>query len=91
MEGDARGSLPQNTLGLDRGRRDDRCRGDVRSPLSDRSCGVGILTFRAGLSGGHTRSQSEVPVIHCSRENSDKAITGKSRKPLPSSNQIFNI
>lgn len=59
--------------------------------LCQMSCGVGVLTFRAGLSGGCTLSQSEIPVIHCSREKSDKAITGKSRKPLPSSNQIFNI
>lgn len=41
--------------------------------------------------GGCTLSQSEIPVIHCSWEKSDKAITGKSRKPPPSSNQIFNI
>jgi hypothetical protein len=82
--------IPQSTLGLDRRWGDARCR-DVWSPLSDRSCRVGVLAFRAGLSGGYTLSQSEIPVIHCSQENSDKAITGKSRKPLLSSNQIFNI
>lgn len=47
---------PHNALGLDRGRGDDRCRGDVWSPPSDNSCRAGVLAFRAELSGGRTLS-----------------------------------